>query len=127
MNRYQKIAWLNLIVIIGTIIIMTTAIAIEVHIRGFSTIGFWFIAPLVILRFNRFFFKKPQGADKVVCDERDSLIIKRAVSFAYTTFWIVLVVSSFLLFLIIGPKNSVPTIALPLMAAGGAFFMKIVC
>jgi len=127
MNRYQKLAWWNLIIITVTIIITSTAIAIEFHIRGYSTIGPCFVAILALLRFNPLLFKKPQGRDKVVCDERDSFIRKRALSFAYTTFWIVLVLSSFLLFIIIGPKNSVPTITLSLMAIGGGLFMKIVC
>ena len=126
MNRYQKLAWLNIIVITATIIITSTVMAIEFHIRGYSTVGFWFIGLLVILKFNPFLFKKPQGQDTVVCDERDSYIIKRAVSFAYTTFWIVFILSCFLLFFIIGPRNSVPTITLPLIAVGGALFMKIV-
>jgi len=129
MNRYQKIAWWNLIVITATIIITAAAITIEFHIRGFSTIGFWFITPLVILKFNPFLFKKPKGQSRVVSDERDSLIVKRAVSFAYTTFWIVFLVSSFAIFWStgMGPKSSVPAITLPLMAVGGALFMKIVC
>ncbi len=129
MNRYQKLAWFNLIVITATIIITTTAIAIEFHIRGYSTIGGWFVAILVLLRFKPFLFKKPQGQNKVVSDERDKFIIKRAVSFAYTTFWIVFIVSSFAvhIFIGMGPKSSVPTITLPLMAIGGALFMKIVC
>jgi hypothetical protein len=128
MNRYQKLAWFNLIVITATIIITSTVIAIEFQIRGYSTIGFWvFVAILALLRFKPFLFKKPQGQDKVVCDERDSFITKRALSFAYTTFWWVFILSCFLLFLIIGPRSSVPTITLPLMAIGGALFMKIVC
>jgi len=129
MNRYQKLAWLNLIVIVATIIITTTAIAIEFHIRGYSTLGIYFLAPLVLLRFNPFLFKKPQSEGGVLSDERDSFIIKRAVSFAYTTFWIVFIVSSFALhiFMGMGPKSSVPTITLPLMAVGGALFMKILC
>ncbi len=128
MNRYQKLAWFNLIVITAAIIITSTAIAIEIHIRGYSTTGLWFfVGPLLLLKFKPFLFKKPQGGNKVVCDERDSFIIKRALSFAYTTFWIVFVISCFLLFLIIGPRNSVPTITLPLMAIGGALFLKIVC
>ena len=128
MNRYQKLAWFNLIVITATIIITSAAVAIELHMRGFSTIGGWFVAILVLLRFNPFLFKKPQGRDKVVCDERDSFIVKRARSFAYTTFWIVFIVSSFAvhIFMGMGPKSSVPTITLPLMAVGGALFMKIV-
>ena len=129
MNRYQKLAWFNLIVITVTIIIMTTAIAIEFHIRGYSEIGLYFIAPLVLLRLKPFLFKKPESRNGVVSDERDSFIVKRAVSFAYTTFWIVFIVSSFAVHIFkgMGPKSSVPTITLPLMAIGGALLMKILC
>lgn len=129
MNRYQKLAWWNLIVITVTIIITASAITIEFHIRGFSTIGFWFITPLVLLKFNRFLFKKPKAQNQVVSDERDSLIVKRAVSFAYKTFWFVFIISSFAIFWStgMGPKSSVPAITLPLMAVGGGLFMKIVC
>ena len=127
MNRYQKLAWWNLIVITFTIIITTAAIAIEFHIRGYSTLGIYFIAPLVLLKFNRYLFKKPQSEGEVVSDERDSLIIKRALAFTFMAFWWVFVISSFLLWWFIGPRNSVPTITLPLMALGGGIFMKIVC
>ncbi len=127
MNRYQKLAWFNLIVIAVTIIITTTAIAIEVNMRGYSTTGLYFMAPLLLLKFKHFLFKKPQGQDKVVCDERDSFILKRALSFAFKAFWCVFVLSSFLLWWFIGPRNSVPTLTLPLMALGGALFITIVC
>ena len=127
MNRYQKLAWFNLIVITVTIIITSTAIAIEVHMRGYSTNGLFFMAPLVLLKFTPFMFKKPESRSGVVCDERDSFIRKRALSFAYTTFWIVFVILSFLLWWFIGPRNSVPTLTLPLMVLGGALFMRIVC
>ncbi len=128
MNRYQKLAWFNLIVITATILITTTAVAIEIHIRGYSTIGIWFVVIMALLKLNPFLFKKPKGRNKVVSDERDTLIVKRAVSFAYTTFWFVFFVSSFAIhiFMGMGPKSSVPTITLPLMAAGGAVFIKIV-
>ena len=127
MNRYQKLAWWNIIVITFAIIITTAAIVIEFHIRGYSTLGIYFIAPLVLLKFNRFLFKKPQSDGGVVSDERDSLIIKRALVFTFMTFWWVFLISSFLLWWFIGPRNSVPTITLPLMAFGGGIFMKIVC
>ena len=126
MNRYQKLAWFNLIVITVFIIVTTTVITIELQMRAYSTNGLWCLGILVLLRFKPFMFKKPQGQDKVVCDERDTLIVKRALSFAYTTFWIVFILSCFLLFILIGPKNSVPTITLPLMAIGGALFLQIV-
>ena len=126
MNRYQKIAWFNLIVITATIIITSAAIAIEFHIRGYSTIGFWFIAIMVLLKFTPFMFKKPESQGGVVCDERDGVIIKRALAFAFMAFWWVFVISSFLLWWFIGPKNSVPTIMLPLMVFGGALFLRTV-
>ncbi|MHC4229415.1 MAG: hypothetical protein ACYSW0_18450 [Planctomycetota bacterium] len=127
MNRYQKLAWWNIIVITFTIIITTAAIAIEFHIRGYSTLGIYFIAPLVLLKFNRFLFKKPQVEGSVVSDERDSLIIKRALVFTFMAFWWVFLISSFLLWWLIGPRNSVPTITLPLMVFAAALFMKVVC
>jgi len=95
MNRYQKLAWFNLIVITVTIIITTAAIAMEIHWRGYSTIAPACIVILALMKLNPFLFKKPKGEYKVVSDERDKFIVKRAVSFAYTTFWIVLVLSSF--------------------------------
>ncbi|NIP23767.1 MAG: DUF2178 domain-containing protein [Phycisphaerae bacterium] len=127
MNRYQKLAWFNLIVITATIIITSIAVAIEFHMRGYSTIGIWFVAILVLLKFKPFLFKKPESRSGVVCDERDSLILKRALSFAFKAFWWVFVLSSFLLWWFIGPRNSVPTLTLPLMALGGALFITIVC
>jgi len=129
MNRYQKLAWFNLIVIIATIIFATTAITIEIHIRGYSTLCLFYIAPLLLLKFKPFLFKKPQSKGGVVSDERDSFIVKRAASFAYTSFWIVFIVTSFAVHIFMGmePKSSVPTITLPLIAVGGALFMKILC
>jgi len=127
MNRYQKLAWFNLIVITATIIITSAAIAIEFHIRGYSEIGLYFVALMLPLKFTPFLFKKPHTRSGFVSDERDTLIVKRALSFAYTTFWIVFIVSSFALYIFtgMGPKSSVPAITLPLMAVGGCLFMKI--
>ena len=127
MNRYQKLAWWNLIIITATIIITTTAIVIEIRWRGYSTIAPWFIVILALLKLNPFLFKKPKGGSKVVSDERDKFIIKRAASFAFTTFWYVFFVASFAVHIFMGmePNSSIPTITLPLMAAGGCLFLKI--
>ena len=126
MNRYQKLAWWNLIVITFTIIITIAAIAIELHIRGYSSLGLFFLAPLILLQYNRYLFNKPQSAGGVVSDERDSFIVQRATSFAYKSFWFVFLVSSFAVHIFKGwGRGSVPAGTLPLMAIGGALFMKI--
>ena len=127
MSRYQKIAWFNLIVIAVTIIVTSIAVTIEFHIRGYSEIGLWFVGILVLLQYTPKMFKQPESPNGVVSDERDSLIIKRALAFTFITFWWVFVISSLLLWWFVGPRNSVPTITLPLMIFGGAVFMKIVC
>ena len=128
MNRYQKLAWFNLIVIISTIIITTTGIMVELKIKGYSDNFLWFfVTPLLLLKLKPFLFKKPQGRDKVVLDERDFDITKKALAIAYKIFWYVLISLCFLLFLIIGPRNSVPVITLPLIAIGSALFIQVVC
>jgi hypothetical protein len=127
MNRYQKIAWFNLIVIAAMIIVTSAAIAVELHVRGYSTIGWWLVVLLALLQLTPHLFKKPQSPGGVVSDERDALILKRAVLYAWTAFWWVFVVLCFLLFLLIGPKSFMPTITLPLMALGAGLFLKAAC
>ncbi len=55
MNRYQKLAWFNLIVITVFIIVTTTVITIELQMRGYSTIGLWCVGILALLRLNPLF------------------------------------------------------------------------
>ena len=128
MNRYQKMAWLNLIVIFAAVTITTAVIMIELAIKGYSDSFLWFfVTPLLLLKLKPFLFKKPQGQDKVVLDERDLDITKKALAIAYKIFWYVLISLCLLLFLIIGPRNSVPIITLPLIAIGSALFIQVVC
>ncbi len=127
MSRYQKIAWFNLIVIGTTIALVGTVMAVEFRMRGYSTLGLLFLAPLVLLKFTPRLFKKPQSSDAVVTDERDDLILSRAVTQAWSAFWWVFVGSCFLLWALVGPEKSVPTMALPLMALAGGLFHKMAC
>jgi hypothetical protein len=127
MNRYQKIAWFNLVVIAAAIVVTSTAVAVEIHVRAYSTVGLWFVGILGLLHLTPHLFKRPQSPGGVVSDERDELILKRAVLHAWTAFWWVFVLLAFLSFLIVGPRNSVPTITLPLIALGAGLFLKVAC
>ena len=127
MNRLQKIAWFNLIVVTITIIVTAAAISIEIYIRGYSTIGWLGIGLLSPLKFTPVLFKKPPGEDKVIADERDLLIQERAFSYSNVIFWWTFIVLCILAWLLIGPEKSVPTLVLPLLAAGSALFIKIIC
>ena len=127
MNRLQKLSWFTLIIIFATIIITMAVMMVEFAKKGYSNIGLYFLAPLVLLKLKPFLLKKPGGRDKVILDERDINIIKKALAIAYKTFWFVFISFCFLLFIIIGPRNSVPVITLPLIAIGSALFIQVVC
>jgi hypothetical protein len=127
MNRLQEIAWFNLIVITTTIIVTAAVITIEFHIRGYSTIGWLFIGLMAPLKFTPLLFRKPHDNDKVISDERDLYIKNRAFSLSNAIFWWTFILSCFLLWWFVGPENSVPTLVLPVLAAGSALFIKIVC
>ena len=127
MNRYQRIAWFNLIVVTATIVVTSVGIAVEFHIRGYSTVGLFGIGLLALLKLTPWLFKKPESPRSVVCDERDDLIVTRAILHAWTAFWWVLFASCLLLWFLIGPKNSVPTMVLPLMALAGGLVHKVAC
>ncbi len=127
MNRYQKVAWFNLIIIAATILVTATAIAVEFRLRGYSTVGLFGLGILVLLKFTPIMFKKPRSGGGAVVDERDDFIVARANAFAWMAFWWLFVGSCFLLWLAIGPTNSVPAIALPLMPFAGGLFHKVAC
>jgi len=130
MNRYQKLAWFNILIITAALVITTAGVIVEIRLRGYSTIAPWFfVVIMLLLRLKPFLFMKPESEGGVVSDERDGFIVQRAASFAYKTFWIVFIVSSFAVHLFWGQggKSPIPSITLPLMAIGGAMFMQIMC
>jgi hypothetical protein len=128
MNRYQKSAWFSLVVIATAIIAGATAITIELYVRKYSTIGWWFfVVHLASLQLTRHLFRKAESPGGVVTDERDELILKNAVARAWMAFWWVFVALCFVAFLVVGPRNSLPTIALPLIAIGAGLFLKVAC
>ncbi|MCP4609162.1 MAG: DUF2178 domain-containing protein [Planctomycetes bacterium] len=128
MNRYQKLAWFNIIVIAASLVITTAGVIVEIRIRGYSTIAPWFfVVIMLLLKLKPFLFMKPESEGGVVSDERDSFIVQRALLFAHKTFWIVFIVSSLAVHIFWGHggKSPVPSITLPLMVLGGAMFMQI--
>jgi hypothetical protein len=127
MNRLQKLSWFNLIIIVASLAMVAIVMAVEMARKGYSSISIYFLAPLVLIKLIPFILKKRHGVDQVIIDERDIAISKKAMAVAYKTFWIIFLSFSFLLFIVIGPRGSVPVITLPLVAIGGALLIRIVC
>jgi len=106
-NRYQKIAWFNLIVIAATIIVTSIAVAVEFHVRGYSTVGLWFVALLALLKLTPYLFKKSESPGGVVSDERDDFIVKKALLASFISLAVILGVAFVTAFLTLGLTHTV--------------------
>jgi len=128
MNRAQKIARFNLIVILTALILSVTAIgviyfAIGLPIqRAFGGFGFMGITGLMGL--SPLLYKKER--DKVSLDERDQLINYRAVLVAYSVFWLVFTAACMIPWWIIGPSGSISVNVLPIMLFGIGITLMLV-
>jgi hypothetical protein len=126
MNRIQKIAWYQLVVIIAGLVITGAAVAVVVHTKGGEYVHFGLI-PLLLLafvHFDRVFF--PLKAGQIAFDERDDMIRKKAVRVAYTVFWVAFILGCIVPYLILGPKSSISVGILPLMVFCAAIIIRIV-
>ncbi len=108
MNRAQKIAWFNLIVIAASLTISGAAVGILNILYGMPTalggLGFLGIGALVGL--SPFLFRKKPG--QFDFDERDQLIRLRALFFAsFVSLWC-LIAQCVLQVFKVGPRGSVP-------------------
>ncbi|MDT8300359.1 MAG: hypothetical protein RQ760_02675 [Sedimentisphaerales bacterium] len=128
MNRAQKIARFNLIVILTALILSITAIGIfyfafGVPIQG-ALCGFGFIGIFGLAGLSPLLYKKEPG--KVNFDERDLLIHKKALLGAYSIFWLLFVLAAMIPFFVLGPKGTIPVKYLPAMVFGGMFTVTLV-
>ena len=128
MNRSQKIARFNLIVILTALILSVTAIGVTYFAvglpiqRAFGGFGFMGITGLMGL--SPLLYKK--GRDKVSLDERDQLINYRAVLAAYSVFWLVFTAACMIPWSIIGPSGSISVNVLPAMLFGIGITLMLV-
>ena len=70
--------------------------------------------------------KIPTKKTKVLFDERDNLIQKRATSTGYFGFWWYIVTACIIPLWFIGPTGSLPAILLPIILLGGIIIFAIV-
>jgi hypothetical protein len=126
MNRLQKMAWYQLIVIAAVLALTGIVVAVLAWRYGMSQArgGLGTLGLLGLLGFSRHLFRKKTG--EVDLDERDLLIQKRALATAYTVFWVAWVLGSMIAWGIIGPENSVSVNILPLtVGIGGIIVVSV--
>jgi len=130
MNRTQKIARFNLVVILISLILSLTAIFILYFAVGLplqrALVGFGigFIGIFGLTAFSPLLYKKESG--KVSFDERDLLIQRRASLRAYTIFWFLFVLAAIVPFFILGPKGTISVKYLPAMVFGGMITVLLI-
>ena len=126
MNRAQKIARFNLIVIAASCVLSGVAVGISAIFVGMPKAlgGLGLMGICGLMGLSPFLFRKKQG--QVSFDERDELIQKKAMLIAYTTFWISFVSACMIPWFIIGPSGSISVNALPFIVLGGFIILMLV-
>jgi hypothetical protein len=128
MNRAQKIARFNLVVILTSLILSLTAICLLYFAVGLSIQralgGFGLIGICGLTAFSPLLYKKDPG--KVSSDERDLLIQRKASLGAYSIFWFLFVLAAMIPFLILGPKGTISVKYLPAMVFAGMITVMLV-
>jgi hypothetical protein len=121
MNRMQKIAWFNLIVISLALGLSVIAFSIGYFVFGAparqASAGFGFIGIMGFCGLSPVLFRKDKS--KVQYDERDTAIQRKSVIIAYSIFWVLFVASAMIPWAIIGPNGNITVNYLPWMVFGG--------
>lgn len=119
MNRACKIARFSVIVIVTSCLLSATACGILYLKFGMpkASAGLAFMAILALLGFTPLMYKQDKG--RVLCDERDQEINRRAALVGFTTAYLVMGLACMLPFIVLGPNGSTPVQWLPMIYMGG--------
>ncbi len=105
MNRAQKTAWFTLAVMSLAVGVSVGAFCIGVFILGVpahrAAGGFGFLGIVGLVGLTPLLFRKGEG--KVRCDERDTMIQRKAAFAAYAIFWVLFVAAAMIPWFILGP------------------------
>ena len=128
MNRWQKIAWFTLVMLVLALVL--SLIAVSVLYFGFglplrrAAGGFGFIGLMGFSGLAPLLFRKDK--QEVQLDEKDLLIKRKAMLAAYWGFWPLFVLAAMAPFFIYGPDGMVSVKYLCWMVFGGAFVVMLV-
>jgi hypothetical protein len=121
MNRWQKIAWFNLVVVSLALGLSVIAFGILHFVFGLpvsrAAAGFGFMGIMGFSGLTPILFIKDKS--KVQFDERDTAIQRKAVGFSYAIFWVLFVAGAMVPWSIIGPNGTITVNYLPWMVFGG--------
>ncbi len=127
MNRWQKIAWFNLIVIVaGSVISVIAAGTLppEERLMPPNRVTVVIIISFVLVGMSKTIFRK---SDKEVdFDERDGQIHRRADLFGWTGLGLGMAATIMVCYFAVGPRGSFPPLVLPVIPLVGVGLKIIV-
>ena len=127
MNRWQKIAWFNIIVVIACFtvcLILAAAITFSRAATPPTPLSLVIIPSLVLVAISKFLFYKESR--RVDFDERDIQIHKKSGYMGLWAFVISIVVLNVICVLLLGPKRALDyplVLLLMVCAAGGVWIL----
>lgn len=126
MNRWQKIAWFNLIVIAICVVLAAGMTTIYAFQHGFPSAlgGTGFLGFACLIALGPFLFRKRK--DQVAFDERDVMIERRAVRCGTTVAYFYFVIVCIVTWLVVGFDSKVSAGVLPMLVVGGFLVVNIV-
>ena len=120
MNRWQKIAWFNLIVIAAGFIFSIIAaytLPPEQRLMPPNRVSIVIIVSLVLVAMAKSIFRKK--AEVVDLDERDKQIHRKAKFAGWMSFALSITVGVMVCYFCVGPKGSFSPLVLPVIAVIG--------
>ena len=131
MNRAQKMAWFNLVVILTGLVLSGIAVAVLAFVAFVAERplraalgGLGFIGIIGFTGLSPFLFRKAKG--QVEFDERDQLYNMRAWFLGYGASYLIFFIVCMTTWFIYGPKGTISVNVLPLTAMGGLMALILV-
>ena len=127
MNKAQEWAWVMLFLAPFMVAISGGVFVLLIYLEGMSLMitafAGWFVS-LCLLPY--LFSKIPTKKTKVLFDERDNLIQKRATLAGYLGFWWYIATACIIPLWFVGPTGSISAILLPIILLGGIIIFSII-
>jgi len=119
MNRVQRIAWFNIVVLALCIVVSCFTVAWLASRKGFpfALHGFGMLGLCVLHLPGPLLFRQKRPGGRVAFDERDAQIAQRASSCRDTVSVAVLLLFFLCAWLLLGLRGSVPVVALGVLLA----------
>ena len=125
MNRMQKIAWYNMIVIVAALTASGATVGLLAIFFGMPKAlgGLGFVGCAGFVGLAPVLFRKPQGV--VDFDERDLLIYRKASIVAYSIFWLFFTAACMVPYLVLGRGATIRIVVLPIMLGSGYVIFQL--